>query len=162
GALAAGPPRSHRLVTGQPQGAAAGMAVLAGGNAVDAVVATALVAAVVEVAGCGIAGYGGHMGIAPARGRGAATDFNPAAPGAGRGDLFPLDARGAVKGQVNTFGWLAAGVPGTLAGLQLALDRHGTKKFAELVRPAIRHAREGFAVSRPFARLLNAARERLG
>src|SRR4051812_48755923 len=102
---AAGPPsRPHGLVTGQPHGAAAGMAVLAGGgNAVDAAVAAALVAAVIEVAGCGIAGYGGHLVIAPGRGKVTAIDFNSAAPVAARGDLFPLDDRGAVKGQANTF-----------------------------------------------------------
>jgi gamma-glutamyltranspeptidase/glutathione hydrolase len=164
-ALAAPPPPPdlrHGLVTGQPHGAAAGRAVLAvGGNAVDAVVAAALVAGVVEVGGCGIGGYGGHMVIAPARGKVVATDFNSAAPAAARADLFAPDAKGAVKGQANTFGWLAAGVPGTMAGLQLALDRHGTRRFAEVVRPAIRYAREGFPVPRGLARLLVAARARL-
>src|SRR5262245_32789095 len=107
--LAAGP--SAGLVTGQPEGAAAGRDVL--GNAVDAVVAAALVAGVVQVAGCGIAGYGGHMVIAPARGKVTAIDFNSAAPAGA--DI-----------SVETHGWLAAGVPGTLAGLQLALDRFGS------------------------------------
>src|SRR5436190_23556619 len=93
--LSAAPPRSskHGLVTGQPQGAAAGLAVLAaGGNAVDAVVAAALVAGVVEVGGCGIGGYGGHMVIAPARGKPVAIDFNSAAPAAARPDPFPVEA----------------------------------------------------------------------
>jgi gamma-glutamyltranspeptidase/glutathione hydrolase len=159
-ALAAPPPRGrdrHGLVTGHPEGAAAGLAVLAsGGNAVDTVVAAALVAGVVQVAGCGIAAYGGHALIAPAGGKVTAIDFNFAAPAAARPGMFLLDAKGAVKGQANTFGWLAAGVPGTLAGLQLALDRHGTRKFAELVRPAIRYAREGFPVPRGLARTLQA------
>jgi gamma-glutamyltranspeptidase/glutathione hydrolase len=150
------------LVTGQPQGAAAGMAVLAaGGNAVDAVVAAALVACVVEVGGCGVGGYGGHAVIAPARGRVTAIDFNSTAPAAARPGMFPLDKGGKVKGQANTFGWLAAGVPGTLAGLQLALDRHGTRTFAELVRPAVRHARDGFPVPRGLANTLRAGRDRL-
>src|SRR5262249_20310357 len=73
----------------------------------------------------------------------------------------PLDAKGAVKGQANTFGWLATGVPGTLAGLQLALDRHGTRKFADLVGPAVRYARDGFVVKRGLARTLHNARQRL-
>src|SRR6516162_2613152 len=109
-------------VNGQPQAAEAGMAVLAaGGNAVDAVVAAALVAGVVAVPSCGIGGYGGHMVIGrPGRGKVTAIDFNSTAPAAAKDDMFPLDDKGAVKGAVNMAGWLAAGVPGTLAGMQLA------------------------------------------
>jgi gamma-glutamyltranspeptidase/glutathione hydrolase len=165
-AVLAAPPVSGRdmrgLVTGQPQGAAAGMAILVGGgNAVDAIVTAALVAGVVEVGGCGIGGYGGHMVIAPAGGKVTAIDFNSAAPAAARADMFPLDKSGKVKGAINNHGWLAAGVPGTLAGLQLALDRHGTRRFSEIVRPAIRFAREGFPVPRGLARTLSVNRERL-
>src|SRR5262245_6271804 len=149
-------------VVGQPHGAAAGMAVLAdGGNAVDAVVTAALVACVVEVGGCGVGGYGGHAVIAPAGGKVTAIDFNTAAPDAARTGMFTPDREGKVKGQINTFGWLAAGVPGTLAGLQLALDLHGTRRFAYVVKPAIRHARDGFAVPRGLAATLKAGRDRL-
>ena len=74
--------------------------------------------------------------------------------------MFPIDEKGAVQGNVNNHGWLAAGVPGVLAGLQLALDKFGTKKFPELARPAIRYARDGFAVSKPLATSIKTARER--
>src|SRR5262245_59789410 len=69
-------------VVGQPVAAKAGLEVLAdGGNAVDAAVAAALVAGVVAVHQCGIGGYGGHMVIAPPRGRKVvAIDFNSTAP----------------------------------------------------------------------------------
>jgi gamma-glutamyltranspeptidase/glutathione hydrolase len=131
----------------------------AGGNAVDAVVAAALVAGVVAVSSCGIGGYGGHMVIALPKGKKITSiDFNSAAPGAAREDMFSLDEHGRVKGQANRYGWLAAGVPGTLAGVQLALDRYGTKPFRELVRPAIRYAREGFEVSASFGRATLGAR----
>ncbi len=162
-ALAAPPrKRTRGLVTGQPEAALAGMAVLAaGGNAVDAAVSAALVAGVVVVGGCGIGGYGGHLVIATPAGKVEAIDFNSAAPAAARADLFPLDDKGQVRGGINAHGWLAAGVPGTMAGLQLALDRHGSRKFAEVVRPAIRYAREGFAVPRGLARTLQANRDRL-
>ena len=53
-----------------------------------------------------------------------------------------------MKDRANTYGWLAAGVPGVLAGLQLALDKFGTKRFAEVVKPAIKYARDGFAVKK--------------
>jgi gamma-glutamyltranspeptidase/glutathione hydrolase len=162
--LAADPPaKAKGLMLGQPQAAEAGLTVLAaGGNAVDAVVAGALVAGVVAVAGCGIGGYGGHLVIArPAGDKVTAIDFNTAAPAAARDDLFPLDDKGAVKGGVNSHGWLAAGVPGTLAGMQLALDKYGTLKFARVVEPAIRHAREGFTVSKNLAAGIKAAKDRL-
>ena len=58
--------------------------------------------------------------------------------------MFPLDAAGKVIGQKNMYGWLAAGVPGILAGLHLALTKYGTKSFREIVQPAIGLAREGF------------------
>src|SRR5438093_3064961 len=94
------------LVIGQPEGAAAGNAVLAaGGNAVDAAVAAALVAGVVAVRSCGIGGYGGHLVIAAPDGKVTAIDFNSTAPAAAREDMFPLDDRGGVRGQVNTYGW---------------------------------------------------------
>jgi gamma-glutamyltranspeptidase/glutathione hydrolase len=121
---------------------------------VDAVVAAALVAGVVALPSCGIGGYGGHMVIAQPGGKVVAIDFNSTAPAAARAGMFPLDERGQVKGRVNTHGWLAVGVPGTLAGLQLALDRHGTLRFARLVQPALRYARAGFPVSRRLATLL--------
>jgi gamma-glutamyltranspeptidase/glutathione hydrolase len=163
--LRAEPPAvsSKGLVVGPPEAAAAGMAVLAaGGNAVDAAVAAALVVGVVAVPSCGIGGYGGHLVLGkPSGDQVVAIDFNSTAPAAARPDMFPLNAKGAVQGSINTHGWLAAGVPGTLAGLQLALDRHGTQPFARLVQPAIRHAREGFAVPRNMANALKASRERM-
>src|SRR5439155_15444840 len=137
------PPRERSgCLIGQPEAAQAGAEVLAaGGNAVDAIVAGALVAGVVAIQQCGIGGYGGHLVIAlPNGSKVTAIDFNSAAPATARADMFPLDKDGAVKDRVNQFGWLAAGVPGTLAGLQLALDLHGTRPFSKLVQPAIRFA----------------------
>ena len=73
-----------------------------------------------------------------------AIDFNTAAPHAARPDMFPLDDNGAVHDTRNSRGWLSAGVPGTLAGLQLAADRYATQSFSKLLQPAIRLARDGF------------------
>jgi gamma-glutamyltranspeptidase/glutathione hydrolase len=155
---AADPPTGR--VNGQPQAAAAGMEVLAaGGNAVDAIVAAALVAGVVAVPSTGIGGYGGHLVVARPGGKVTAIDFNSTAPAAARADLFPLDEKGAVKGKVNDHGWLAAGVPGVLAGLQLVLDKFGSKKLPELARPAIKYARDGFAISKNLAQAIQRARD---
>jgi gamma-glutamyltranspeptidase / glutathione hydrolase len=74
-------------------------------------------------------------------------DFNSAAPAAAREDMFAPDEKGNVRGAANQFGWLAAGVPGILAGMQLALDRYGTRSFRESVAPAIKVARDGFILS---------------
>jgi gamma-glutamyltranspeptidase/glutathione hydrolase len=150
------------LVTGQPQGAAAGNDVLAaGGNAVDAAVAAALVAGVVAVHSAGIGGYGGHMVVARPGGKVTAVDFNSAAPAAARPDMYKADEKGKVADDANGHGWLAAGVPGVLAGLQFALDRYGSKSFADLVKPAIRHARDGFTVTKALAATIKGAQERL-
>jgi gamma-glutamyltranspeptidase / glutathione hydrolase len=158
-ALAAEPPKA--LVNGQPQAATTGNAVLAaGGNAVDAVVSAALVAGVVAVHSTGIGSYGGHMVIAKPDGRITAIDFNSTAPAAAKADMFTVDEKGVVKDRANAFGWLAAGVPGALAGLQLALDKFGTKKFAELVKPAIRYARGGFPVVKGLATAIKTHQER--
>jgi gamma-glutamyltranspeptidase/glutathione hydrolase len=150
-------------IIGQPQAAAVGAEVLAaGGNAVDAIAAAALVAGVVDIRMCGPGGYGGHMVIAlPGAKKVTAIDFNSAAPAAARPDMFPLDGKGEVKGKVNMYGWLAAGVPGTLAGIQLALDHYGTQSFAKLVQPAIRLARDGFKVDGTLSSTIQAARAQL-
>src|SRR5205807_4847713 len=106
--------------------------------------------------------YGGHMVIARAGGkRVAAIDFNTAAPGAARPDMFPLQANGQVRGRSNEVGWLAAGAPGTLAGLQLALDRHGTWPFRRAVQPALHYAHDGFEVGAGLAAATRAARVQL-
>lgn len=157
---AANTPEAPGLVIGHPQGAAAGIQVLAnGGNAVDAIVAAALVAGVVAVPACGIGGYGGHAVIGLPGGKVSAIDFNSTAPAAAREDMYPLDASGRVRGRINQHGWLAAGVPGTLAGLQLAIDRFGTRRLERLIEPAIRLARDGFAVEAGFARATRNAAE---
>ncbi|HUR55936.1 MAG TPA: gamma-glutamyltransferase [Gemmataceae bacterium] len=157
---AAAEPRG--LVVGQAEGAEAGNAVLAGGgNAADAIVTAALVAGVVALPSTGIGGYGGHAVVAKPDGKVSAIDFNGTAPAAAKPDLFGADERGAVRNRVNAYGWLASGVPGVLAGLQLALDRFGTKGFAEAAKPAIEYAREGVPLKKNVAAAIKAHAARL-
>ncbi|MGI8978777.1 MAG: gamma-glutamyltransferase family protein [Pirellulaceae bacterium] len=155
--------REKGLVIGHPEAAEAGNAMLdAGGNAVDAIVTAALVAGVVAVSSTGIGGYGGHAVIGGLPGnKVTAIDFNSAAPAAFKADQFGASEAGEVPGKVNMYGWLAAGVPGVLAGLQLALDKFGTKKFSEVVAPAIKYARDGFAIKKNVAAAFYSARLRL-
>src|SRR5262245_48843120 len=147
-------PASHGrgLVIGFAEAAKAGNGVLAdGGNAVDAIAAAALVAGVVAVSRCGIGGYGGHLTVGLPNGKVTSIRFHSEAPAAARPDMFATDDKGRVKGGANLHGWLSAGVPGTMAGVQLALDKYGTRPLARVVGPAIRHAREGFEVYWPYA-----------
>ncbi len=133
----------------------------AGGNAVDAAVAAALFACVATPSACGIGGYGGVLTLALAGGKKVVSiDFNGIAPAAAREDMYPLTPDGEVTGRVNTYGWLAAGVPGTLAGLEFALKRYGTRSFCELVQPAIRLAREGIPVTADYLGVIRGAMPR--
>jgi gamma-glutamyltranspeptidase/glutathione hydrolase len=133
------------IVVGETTGEKVGLRVLEdGGNAVDAVVAAALAAAVAAPHQTGIGGYGMCAVVAMDGGkRIVAIDANTAAPAAMTKDAFKPEANGKVPGRVNEHGWLAPGVPGVLAGLQLVLDRFGTRKIGELVQPAITIARDG-------------------
>ncbi len=161
GAAGADAARVPGRVAGQREGALAGAAVLNdGGNAVDAIVAAALVASVVAVSSCGIGGYGGHLVVATPDGQNVACiDFNSAAPAAARPDMYPLDAQGKVVGNVQNVGWRSVGVPGTLAGLQLALERFGTRSFRDMVQPAIRYCRDGFPIGAGLVRAIRNSRK---
>jgi gamma-glutamyltranspeptidase/glutathione hydrolase len=127
-----------------------------GGNAIDAAIGAALAVCITSPSRCGIGGYGGHMiiGLAGEK-KVVSIDFNSMAPAAARADMYPLDEKGEVEGRANFHGWRALGVPGTLAGFELALRRYGTRSFRELAQPAIEYAREGFPV---FSGLANAIR----
>lgn len=140
------PKHPHGVVSGEPTAEKVGARVLAeGGNFVDALVAAALAGAVAAPHQTGIGGYGASIIIASADGKKViCIDANSAAPAAAHAAMFKPDGKGVVTGRVNETGWLAAGVPGILAGLQLALDRHGTRSFRDSVAPAIAIARDGF------------------
>jgi gamma-glutamyltranspeptidase/glutathione hydrolase len=136
-------------IMGEETGAKIGEKILAeGGNAIDAAVAAALMSCVATPSRCGIGGYGGHMTIALKGGtKVSSIDFNTMAPAAAHADMYPLDEKEQVKGRINFFGWQAVGVPGTLAGLQLALARYGSRSLRELVQPAIDAAESGIVVT---------------
>jgi gamma-glutamyltranspeptidase/glutathione hydrolase len=123
-----------------------------GGNAVDAAVAVGLALAVTWPAAGNIGG-GGFMLIRNADGSAEVIDYRGTAPAAARRDMY-LDAEGKVIPKLSTFGHKASAVPGTIAGLQLAHQRHGKLKWAEVVEPARRLAAEGFLVSDFLARAM--------
>jgi gamma-glutamyltranspeptidase/glutathione hydrolase len=130
----------------------------AGGNAVDAAVATAFALAVVYPEAGNIGG-GGFMVGRMADGTNAALDFREKAPLAATRDMF-LDAEGNTTDRSVT-GHLASGVPGSVAGLHEAHTRFGTRPWAELLAPAIKLAEEGFVVDDALAESVVAAADRL-
>ena len=126
-----------------------------GGNAVDAAVAVGYALAVVYPA-AGNLGGGGFMTIHFADGRNRFLDFREMAPLAARPDMY-LDAAGDVVKDASTRGQLAVGVPGTVAGLELARASYGTMKRADLLKPAIRLAENGFVLGQGDVDLLDKA-----
>ncbi len=123
----------------------AGVAALkAGGNAVDAAVAVGLALAVTHPS-AGNLGGGGFMLIRFADGRSTFIDFRERAPGKATRDMY-LDAAGNVT-KDSLAGYRAPGVPGTVRGLEMAQKKYGRAKWSGLVEPAVKLARDGFAVS---------------
>ncbi|MDB4911202.1 MAG: hypothetical protein JWO39_2025 [Gemmatimonadetes bacterium] len=141
---------AHGMVaTDAPIATHVGATVLrSGGNAVDAAVATAFALAVAFPA-AGNLGGGGFLVVHMADGREAALDFRETAPGAATRDMY-IGANGHADARSIT-GQLAAGVPGSVAGLWEAHERYGSRPWAELIAPAIALAEQGFVVDSDFA-----------
>ncbi len=127
-----------------------------GGNAIDAAVAVGFALAVTHPA-AGNLGGGGFMLIRLADGRQTAVDYREAAPGRAYRDMFLDDAGNVVAGR-SLVGALAAGVPGSVAGLVFAQKKYGRLPLAAVIAPAITLAREGFEVSRALSESLDEAR----
>jgi gamma-glutamyltranspeptidase/glutathione hydrolase len=133
-----------------------------GGNAVDAAVATGFAMAVTYPRAGNIGG-GGFMVIHLAkRHEDIAIDYRETAPAAATRDMF-LGADGKPDRKKSLDSALAIGVPGTVAGLALALDKYGSGKFtlAELLKPAIALASDGIIVADDIADTLGEGRQRL-
>ena len=134
------------VVSTQPLADMAGQLVLDnGGNAIDAAVAVGYALAVVHPQAGNIGG-GGFAVIHTADGKDYALDFREMAPGAATRDMY-LDAEGNVVPLASTRTYLAAGIPGTVAGMSAMLDRFGTKPLAEVMATAISLAEKGYPIS---------------
>ncbi|AWN50242.1 gamma-glutamyltransferase [Methylobacterium terrae] len=149
------------VVTAQHYATQVGVDVLKqGGNAIDAAVAVGYALAVVYPA-AGNLGGGGFMTIQRADGSRTFLDFREKAPLAATRDMF-LDKAGNVVKGLSTKGFLAVGVPGTVAGLEEARAKYGTKPRAELIAPAIRLAEEGFTLDQGDVDMLATGTEDFG
>ncbi len=144
------------VVTAQHLATQVGVDVLKkGGNAIDAAVAVGYALAVVYPA-AGNLGGGGFMTLQLADGRKTFLDFREKAPLAASANMY-LDAGGNVVKGLSTNGWLAVGVPGSVAGMETARVKYGTKTRAELMAPAIRLAEQGFALEQGDVDMLRTA-----
>jgi len=127
-----------------------------GGNAVDAAIAVAFALAVTHPS-AGNLGGGGFMMIRLKNGKTTAIDYREMAPAAATRNIY-LDKDGnLIQGEGGSLvGYRAAGVPGTVRGMELALRKYGSGKlsWAQLVEPARRLAANGFVVTNSLARSL--------
>ena len=134
-----------------------------GGNAVDASIAVGIALAVVYPE-AGNLGGGGFMLIRRSSGEFAAIDYREMAPAAAHRDLYVDPEGNLIKGEgSSTIGYKASGVPGTLAGFELAYKKYGSGKIAwkELVEPARKLADQGFVLSYRLAELFKSYRQSL-
>lgn len=139
--------KNGMVVTSQHLASQVGVDILKmGGNAVDAAVAVGYAQAVVNPC-CGNIGGGGFMTIHLADGRDTFINFRETAPAAASADMY-LDAQGKVKKDASLYGYLAAGVPGTVLGMDTAQHKYGKLTREQVMAPAIRLAREGFILTR--------------
>ena len=138
----------HAMVVGsEPLAMAEGIKVLReGGNAVDAAVTIAFALAVTHPRAGNIGG-GGFMLVRAPGGATTFIDYRETAPAAATRDMF-LDPDGNADIEASQHSLRSSGVPGTVAGLALALERHGTITLRRAISPAIRLASEGIVVSR--------------
>ena len=138
----------HGMVATQHQLASeAGLEILkAGGNAVDAAVAVGFTLAVV-LPRAGNLGGGGFMMVYDAKtGKTRAINYREMAPLLAHRDMY-LDEEGNVDRVKLNFTHHSTGVPGTVAGLAHALETYGTMSLKEVMKPAIRLAEKGFAMT---------------
>jgi gamma-glutamyltranspeptidase / glutathione hydrolase len=151
---------SAMVVCAHPLASKIGVDILkAGGNAVDAAIATQFALSVVYPS-AGNLGGGGFMVLRLHNGSTTTLDYREKAPSSVSNTLF-LDSAGEVKHELSEAGHLACGVPGTVAGLAEAHLKYGHLPWKHLVQPAIDLAIHGFTLTEREARGLNSIQEYL-
>jgi len=157
GALPEVPPvqAQHAMVVSiQHDASDAGLKILqAGGNAVDAAVAVGFALAVVYPY-AGNLGGGGFMMLRMANGESHFLDFREEAPLRATANMY-LDSNGKIIPEASTVGYLAVGVPGTVAGLIEAQRKFGKLSLQQVMAPAIHFAEQGYVLSAEEAAILH-------
>jgi len=121
-----------------------------GGNAIDAAVTAAFSLAVTQPRSGNIGGGGFMLISSEKKNEVVAIDYREKAPSKATVDMF-LDKEGNADSQVSRYSHLAAGVPGTVAGLAMALEQYGTISLKDAMAPAVKLAEEGFIVTPRFS-----------
>ncbi len=148
--------RHGMVVAMEATAADVGVAVLQkGGNAIDAAVAVGFAMAVTHPF-AGNLGGGGYMLIRMADGRATFIDFRERAPEKASRNMY-LDASGALT-KDSVEGWRSSGVPGTVRGFEIAVNKYGKRTWAENMAPAVALASKGFPVSYALAEGLKGSR----
>ncbi|MER8844561.1 gamma-glutamyltransferase [Mesorhizobium australicum] len=152
--------KNGMVVTAQHLASEVGVEVLKkGGNAVDAAVAVGYALAVVYP-NAGNIGGGGFMTIRFKDGRSTFLDFRERAPLAATKTMY-LDKDGNPVKRASLDGYLAVGVPGSVAGFEMARQKYGTFSRQDLMAPAIAYARDGFVLNQGDAASFAGSAERL-
>jgi gamma-glutamyltranspeptidase/glutathione hydrolase len=151
--------KNGMVVSSQNLASEIGIAMLKqGGNAVDAAVAVGYAQAVTNPC-CGNIGGGGFMTLHLADGQDRFINFRETAPAAASANMY-LDADGKVRPGESLYGYRAVGVPGTVAGLDLAQRKYGKLTRQQVMAPAIKLAREGFILTRADTDILDTTVQR--
>jgi gamma-glutamyltranspeptidase/glutathione hydrolase len=146
--------RNGMVVSARQEASQVGIDILKkGGNAVDAAVAVQFALAVVYP-NAGNLGGGGFMVYRSAKGETNSLDFREKAPAAASRNMY-LDSLGQPIVDRSLYGTLAAGVPGSVAGMYEAHQKYGKLTWAELIEPSVLLAQNGFKVTEKQARELN-------
>ncbi|HYO47440.1 MAG TPA: gamma-glutamyltransferase [Gemmatimonadota bacterium] len=144
---------SAMVVSAKAEATGVGLDILRrGGNAVDAAIAVHFALAV-TLPNAGNLGGGGFMVVREPDGTVHTYDYRERAPLAATEDMY-LDAQGNPIDGLSWYGWKAVGTPGSVAGMALVHERHGTLTWNELIEPAIHLAEDGFVVDAYFADML--------
>lgn len=167
-ALAADPPfvaagTQGMVASDCPHASRAGCEVLkAGGNAVDAAIATSLALSVTRPFSSGLGGGGFLMVRFAETGKVFTIDYRECGPAGATADMYVKARKAAPDAPPpSQFGGLAVGVPGLLAGHKAVFERFGTRRLPELVEPARRLAADGFAADRSYVSAAQGVREKI-
>lgn len=150
--------------SGKYEASQAGLEIIkAGGNAVDAAIATGFALCVVEPNATGIAG-GGCMIIRNKEGKNVYIDFRETAPSAANPYMWNLDSKGKVANGENKSGGKSVAVPGQVAGLIYAFEKYGSGNLTleEVMTPAINLAQNGFYVTPTLLKDMKSVKDMMG
>ncbi|WP_164111058.1 MULTISPECIES: gamma-glutamyltransferase [Sphingobacterium] len=151
--------KNGAVVTAHPIASAIGIDILKkGGNAIDAAIAVKFALAVVYP-NAGNIGGGGFMVYRSKDGKVVALDFREKAPSTASRDMY-LDKKGDPITDLSLYGQLAAGVPGSVAGMDEAYKKYSSLPWKELLAPAIQLAEEGFPITAQQAQEFNHYKKR--